>query len=150
MKPNKAPLIISSMSGLFFIVFDQILKFIGRMNPATAYYIWKPWIGWEYFPNTGVAFSIPFPYPILIITTPLILIWFVIQIKKRNTTLLFNIGLILIIAGAISNLIDRMLFNFTIDYIRIFTAIFNLADIAIVVGAVACFYANRETNKNKS
>lgn len=132
------------MSGLFFIVFDQILKFIARTNPTSTYYIWKPWLGWEYFPNTGVAFSIPFPYPLLIIATPLILIWFVIQIRKHQTTTLFNTGMIFIIAGAVSNLIDRMLFNFTIDYIRIFTSIFNLADVAIVAGAICCFFGNKK------
>lgn len=142
---KKAPLIISFLSGLFFIVLDQILKFIAHSNPNNAYYLWKPWIGWEYFQNTGVAFSIPFPYPILIVLTPLLLIWFVIQIKKQKTTTLFNTGMIFIIAGATSNLIDRVLFNFTIDYIRIFTSIFNLADVAIVAGAMCCFFGNKKS-----
>ena len=51
--------------------------------------------------------------------------------EARNTCLL---SLILIISGALSNFIDRILFGATIDYIRIFTGVINLADVMIVVG----------------
>lgn len=46
------------------------------------------------------------------------------------------LGASLLIAGALSNLIDRTVYGFTIDYIRMFTSIFNLADLSIVVGAI--------------
>lgn len=147
MKKAQAHLLISSLSGLFFIFLDQALKYLARANYADSYYLWRPWLGWEYFPNYGIAFSLPFPYPILIVATPLILLWFFLQIKKQKTTSLFNTGLIFVIAGAASNLIDRVLFNFTVDYFRVFTAIFNLADIAIVFGALTCFLADRRAGK---
>jgi len=38
--------------------------------------------------------------------------------------------------GALSNLIDRVLFSITIDYLRIFTSVINIADIMIVAGVV--------------
>lgn len=149
MKTKRALLYTSSLSGLFLILIDQLLKFFARSNPTTVYYLCKPWIGWEFFLNDGIAFGIPFPYPLLIIATPLLLIWFIIQIKKQKTTPLFNIGIILIVTGAVSNLIDRVLFNNTIDYFRFFTSIFNLADISIVAGAVCCLIVNQQASKNK-
>ncbi len=147
MKKNQAHLLISSLSGLFLIILDQTFKYLARAYYADSYYLWNPWLGWEYFPNYGIAFSLPFPYPILMVITPLIILWFFIQIKKQKNTPLFNTGLIFVIAGAFSNLIDRIIFNFTIDYIRIFTAVLNLADIIIVGGAVVCFLADRRARK---
>jgi len=50
---------------------------------------------------------------------------------SRNT---YHISLGLILFGALSNYIDRVLFGATIDYIRLFTAVINLADVMIVGG----------------
>ena len=56
-----------------------------------------------------------------------------IRNKKPSTTLCA--AYILILGGALSNFIDRLLFGITIDYFRILTSVFNVADIMIVVGA---------------
>ena len=65
--------------------------------------------------------------------------------KKR--TLLFSFGIYLIVAGAISNLIDRILFTITIDYFRIVTSIINLADVMIVVGAGMLIFVEMKKKK---
>ena len=47
------------------------------------------------------------------------------------------LGLSLIILGALSNLLDRLIFGYVIDYINIFIwPVFNLADAMIVVGII--------------
>jgi len=48
-------------------------------------------------------------------------------------------------AGALSNLIDRVVYGHTVDYILIFTGIINLADVLIVVGIVGYVYYSRKT-----
>lgn len=54
--------------------------------------------------------------------------------QKKNTQVLC---LLLIIAGAVSNLIDRFKFGYVIDFIDIkIWPIFNIADIMIVSGAL--------------
>jgi lipoprotein signal peptidase len=45
-------------------------------------------------------------------------------------------GIGLIVAGAISNFVDRVLWGATIDYLRVLTGVINLADCVIVVGVV--------------
>ena len=50
------------------------------------------------------------------------------------------VGYALIIAGAIGNLVDRLLFGYVIDYVLFYTAtwsfaVFNLADSFITIGA---------------
>ena len=145
---TKTHIITSVISSGFFLLLDQTLKFIARSNPDASYYLWKPWIGWEYFKNTGIAFGLPLPQPIVLLLTPIIIILIVgwwTQKKKPNN--LFYLGTILIIAGALSNFIDRILFSITIDYLRIFTSIFNIADMLIVVGAGFLFL--QEINKTK-
>jgi signal peptidase II len=54
---------------------------------------------------------------------------------------LINFGFIMIIAGAIGNIVDRFLYGHVVDYVLFHTetwsfAVFNLADSLITVGAV--------------
>lgn len=138
-----------SLSG-FFLLFDQILKYFARLNPDFTYYLWKPRLGWEYYTNTGIAFSLPFPNTILIIITPLIILGLIIfLLNKKTKTNLFCLGTYLILAGAISNLMDRLLFSATIDYLRLITSVINLADI-LVVGGAALLILNEYKNKKIS
>ncbi len=131
------------MSG-FFLLLDQILKYIARGNTEFSFYVWKKYLGWEYFENSGIAFSLPFPNWLIIILTPIILLglFYFVTKKKRpfgtssgRVQPIFYFGIFLIFAGAISNFIDRVLFGITIDYLRILTSVINLADVMIVVGA---------------
>ncbi len=122
------------MSG-FFLFLDQVLKYLARSNAEFSFYIWRNWLGWEYWGNSGIAFSIPFPNWLIIILTPIILFGLFYFVTRKKRQIIFYLGIFLIFAGAISNFIDRVLFGFTIDYICIFTGVINLADVMIVVGA---------------
>jgi len=125
------------LTGGFFFCLDQILKFIAHGKPSTAVYLVKPWLGWEYLANPGIAFSFPFPNAVLIIGTPLILIGLFVYIGKIGQRSIYQVfGASFIFFGAISNLIDRILFGITIDYFRVFTAVLNIADIMIVLGTL--------------
>ena len=127
------PLVISG----FFFVLDQMLKFLARTNPTDTYHLIDNVLGWEYFGNTGIAFSLPFPNTLLVVGTPIILLLFIAYVgKKRNVGSKMFFATCLIFFGAISNLIDRVLFELTVDYIRILTSVINIADIMIVLGTI--------------
>jgi len=120
--------------GVFCIFIDQILKHIARLFDDTTLYIIPQILGWEYYENPGIAFGIPAPHTIIIPLTIVIIgmgVWYVNK-KSRTSKELF--GITLIIAGALSNLIDRISYGVTIDYIRILTSIINVADICIILG----------------
>ncbi|MBT3817249.1 MAG: signal peptidase II [Candidatus Magasanikbacteria bacterium] len=137
------------ISGIFFIL-DQISKYIARTYPDATFYLVKPWIGWEYFKNDGIAFGIPIPQIFLLLVTPIILIFFIHSLKKRKKSIHCLYGMGAVVAGAISNFIDRLLFHTTIDYIRVGTSILNIADIMIVLGAgllIICELKNTKTKK---
>ncbi|HOE57893.1 MAG TPA: signal peptidase II, partial [Bacillota bacterium] len=56
----------------------------------------------------------------------------------HNKSISVTVCLSLILGGAIGNLIDRIRMGYVIDYLSftIFPPVFNLADSAIVVGAI--------------
>lgn len=97
-----------------------------------------------YVSNDGMAFGINFPGGIYIFTVvSFILTIFLIGYlwHERNGHILLRIGLALIIAGAIGNFIDRLLFKEVVDMFDFefwgwHFYIFNVADSAVTVGMI--------------
>lgn len=144
---NKIHLAIYIVISGFFLFTDQLFKYFAKANPNFSLYVWKSWIGWEYFANTGVAFSLPVPNWLVVIVTPMILgglVYWFIKSYYHIPHAKYHISLALVIAGAISNYIDRLFFGATIDYLRIFTGVINLADVMIVGGVGILVFASRE------
>lgn len=96
-----------------------------------------------YIENTGGAFGIGNDSNLMFIIVNIIIITIIAKfiISKKNelpTSML--LGLSLILAGGIGNLIDRVFRGFVIDYIDINPLIkypvFNIADVCVVVGCI--------------
>ena len=106
------------------ILLDQASKFLA------------PRLGFEVVFNRGVAFGL-FPGFIWLIVLPLVL-WLIVLLKKHPSfrhSLLETKYLILILAGGLSNLIDRFFFGVVRDWISLpLIPTFNLADLAISLG----------------
>lgn len=144
--------ILTTLSiGLFFIL-DQFLKWQSLHNWSEAHLLHK-FLGWQPFLNSGVAFGLPLPnifqiiFSIIIIT---IISYIFFNLPKQKTLFITHFSLLLIIIGAISNLIDRIIYQNTMDYLLILTGIINLADIMIVIGFILFFYNNFTYSKGSS
>ena len=65
-------------------------------------------------------------------------------LHKKKIPMVGRVGIILIISGAIGNLIDRVRLGFVVDYFDfrfIWEYVFNVADIYVVVGTILlCIY----------
>lgn len=134
-KSFKNHLFIYLLGGLLFFV-DRLLKFIAHNNQDTSYLLLDNF-GWEYFANSGVAFGLPLPGFITIIITPIIMLGLILfLLNKKLPSRYLELSIVFIIFGAISNFVDRMLYDITIDYIRIYTSVINLADVMIVGGVI--------------
>ncbi len=134
------------MCGFFILLIDQGLKLFAFANQSFKKYLIEPWLGWEYLGNHGIAFGLPIPNLLLIFITPFILLAIFILLGKmyeKDKQLPF--ALILILSGAISNYIDRVLFGITIDYIRVYNSVFNISDVSIVVGAIAFLLRDKKS-----
>ena len=94
--------------------------------------------------NPGAAFGIlPNQREFFLLIGVLLLIGFFIfypRLSKMKKLLKF--GIILGVSGSIGNLIDRIQTGYVIDFLdfKIWRAIFNIADVAIVCGMFIIFY----------
>lgn len=95
----------------------------------------------RYVENTGAAFSSFSDKTEILTVVTLIIILFclVLLLSNKLKPLFINICLLLVTAGGIGNVIDRILYGYVIDFIEplfINFAVFNFADCCITVGAI--------------
>ena len=94
-----------------------------------------------YVQNTGAAFSILSNNTMLlsIISVVFCIGVIVYSLVKKPDSYLLNATLALMFSGALGNAIDRIAYNFVVDFISIKWfdfPVFNIADMAIVIGAI--------------
>lgn len=96
-----------------------------------------------YVKNTGAAFSIFSNNTLLVIIISVIVIGFLLFYiyKNKGNNKLENVSYAFILGGAISNLIDRLVYGYVIDFLDFEilsydAPIFNLADTFIVIGVI--------------
>lgn len=123
------------------IAIDQIIKNVMvKALKSGPIAVIKNFFNLVYVENYGIAFGMFRNKTIFFIITQCIisvLIAFVIY-KFRDKSISVTICLSLILGGAIGNLIDRIRLGYVIDFMSftIFPPVFNIADSAIVVGAI--------------
>lgn len=129
---------------ILLIAIDQVIK-------HWAYVYLQPlgsipltsWFSLTYLENRGAAFGIMYGARwILTVVTLGILSYLLILFKKTPNTGLnryLRWAMVLIAAGGIGNVIDRIRQGFVIDYLHatfINFPVFNFADVLIVMGAI--------------
>lgn len=127
--------------GIIILITDQLIK-----NFILSRFEFNESIGWSFLNitlvrNTGTVFGLFKGNNLFFIIVGFItvLIITIVLFKSKEKILLFKLCLVLVLSGAISNLIDRLRFGYVIDYIDLSVwPVFNLADSAITV-AVALF-----------
>ena len=94
-----------------------------------------------YVENTGAAFSLlrDRTYILLLISTVLVIFMGYLWFKEiRNSDFFFlKLGVIMIIAGGIGNIIDRIRLGYVVDFLdfrMINFPVFNIADCYVTVG----------------
>ncbi len=147
---NKARWIILITNGLFLFT-DQILKW-QALHSWTETNLIFPYFGWKVFLNKGVAFGLPLSNNLtIIITLPMIgLIGYLLlkeMMKKDLASLKFLIAWSMVLAGATSNLLDRIIYSQVVDYFNIGTAVINISDMLIVGGLIIYLLNIKVSNK---
>jgi len=104
--------------------------------------------------NRGAAFGMLKNQARLFIFVSLFAVVLIMAVLKKNKyrkSSFYNISLSLILAGALGNLIDRLIRGHIIDFLdfRIWP-VFNLADSAITIGAILLGYAILIESNNKT
>ena len=136
---------------------DQVSKWLVRdaMDLGQSIPIISSLMSLTYIENRGAAFGIMAGGRVLFIALTFLLLAFLLWYRHQNKhqSLLLEISTGLIIAGALGNLIDRIVKGSVTDFIDFhFFPIFNVADIAVTCGVflIAVFIfkdENKSTNK---
>lgn len=98
--------------------------------------------------NPGIAFDIPLPLPIVtvvsVVIIGLLLRYAIGSWSKRPDR---TMAATLIVLGALGNLVDRVVNDFTTDYIILFArSAINLSDVLIFLGTILLLYYTESKN----
>lgn len=139
---------IETLVVVLLVALDQIVKYLVKTNiPLGGQMDFIPHIlGLTHIHNTGAAFSMlsgaRWFFVVLTIVFVVFALW--VLYAKKITHPMGRWTLVLIIAGALGNLIDRIIYGYVVDMFEVLFmqfAIFNVADIFVVVGGILfCIY----------
>ena len=110
------------LEGKNFTIIDGVLSFTSTHNTGAA---------WSMFDGQIALFVVG-----AIIFTVLM---FVFDYFQKENRFLYIMGFTLMLAGAIGNAIDRIIFGYVRDFIKldfITFPVFNVADMSLVIGAI--------------
>lgn len=135
--------------GVALILLDQVIKrwavMVLKDRPLPITLI-PGFLDFKYVENTGAAFGIlrgqTHVFIIMALLTIVIILLYLSLVEQEEP--MVRVALVLILAGAVGNLVDRIAFEHVIDYIHVFYKdwewpIFNLADTIINVGVGLIF-----------
>ncbi len=139
-------LIVQFLTAALIIALDQLTKYwaVTVLEPTGKIEIISGVFNLRFVENTGAAFSILQGKTIVLIIVPIVacvaIAYMLLTKKIKSKTGAW--GLSLILAGACGNLIDRVLYGAVVDmfdFCLINFPVFNVADIAVTVGAIFFF-----------
>lgn len=122
------------------IALDQLTKYLVRssMQPGDSIPVLGEWMRILYVRNTGTAFSMfeGNKWITVVFTSILIIACIVFVIREaRSGSRAVSVLLTFVIAGGVSNLIDRLTLGYVTDMISCGSfAVFNVADIGVTCG----------------
>ncbi len=132
------------------VLADQISKTVIRstMTLYESITVIPGFFHLTYITNDGMAFGINFPFGIYIfsaisIILTVILFWYLWTIREEN--IILRSGVAMILAGAIGNLIDRLLLGEVVDFLDFMIGdlhwyVFNFADSYVTIGMGIILY----------
>lgn len=140
----------------YFLVFtilfiaDQAAKysaFSGEFGSFLNYL--KPIFSKELYRNYNFAFSLELPTIVMSVIYLVLLGGLVLYFIRRNDkTTALKLAFILILAGALSNILDRLMLGYARDFIAVLWGnIFNLADVFILCGVLLLLCEHRGSAK---
>lgn len=130
---------------IIILIIDQITKLICELYKVNMVVI-KNIFSLTYVQNTGAAWSILENKLFFLIIISLIMLVFVYNLSfSFEENKLSNLSFGLLFGGIIGNLIDRVFYSYVRDFISVNIfgyefPIFNIADMAIVIGVVILLY----------
>ena len=126
---------------ILLIIIDQVTKTLAIELLTSDKTVIKGVLEFCYTKNSGIAFGMASDNKFIIIISNIIVLgliarFMIIQNKRINNTTMIILSAI--VSGGISNLLDRIVRGYVVDFIKIFPIfnfpIINIADILIFIG----------------
>ncbi len=134
---------------LFILFLSDITSkyFILNKLQNNGVYLFK-FIKLDFYKNYGIAFGININQNIIIALSLIIIIILITYLQKyfKKKLYIFSLSIGLISIGAISNLADRIINGYVIDFISIWLfPVFNLSDLYILIGVIGIIFLYKKT-----
>lgn len=145
---NRKLLALDGAVMLVLLFADQFTKYLAitRLKGNPAYVLIEGVLELQYVENRGIAFSLFQGRKILILTLGLLilglLIFFLFKLPEQKKFRIIHFLFAALLAGALGNIIDRVRFDYVVDFISfvlIQYPVFNVADCFIVVATIILF-----------
>lgn len=130
---------------LILVVIDQITKYIALTNlkPIGSMVFIDGFMDFTFVENRGAAFGILsgkiWFFVLVTFIIGIAIIYAFIKMPKTREYNYLRCSFVLVLAGAIGNVIDRMIRGYVVDFFE-FTffdwPVFNVADVYVVVGTI--------------
>ncbi len=143
---KRASLLVTDfMLFVILVIADQLTKHLAvvRLKNQAAYNLINGILEFNYLENRGAAFGVLqnqkyfFVFVALIFIGVIVFVLIKVPMQKKYYSL--NILLVMIAAGAVGNMIDRVRYDYVVDFIYLVCIqfpIFNVADIYVTTATV--------------
>ena len=138
-------MIIPLIAAVLLVAVDQITKYMAltQLKPIGSVTFIDGFMDFTFVENRGAAFGIFSGKTWLLLVISIIicavLVWAMTKMPKTKEYRKLRVTFVLILSGAVGNIIDRALRGYVVDFFE-FTFIkwpvFNMADIYVVVGTI--------------
>lgn len=130
---------------ILIVILDQVTKHLAiqHLKASSPYIILDNFFQFNYVENYGAAFGILEGRKVFFIIMTLAVVvgisYFLIK-NYHEVNVFLRIGISFLLGGAVGNFIDRVRFGYVVDFIsfrligKYDFPVFNIADIAIVIG----------------
>jgi len=132
------------------LLIDQITKYyaVSQLQGQVPIVLINNFLQFNYVENYGAAFGILQNKKLFFVIVTLVVLIGIVIYLKTNTKLhkLMRVSLVMIMAGALGNIIDRIRLGFVVDFIDVRFGnlydypVFNIADSAIVIATIFIAY----------
>lgn len=141
--------LISGVTAVFLVVLDHITKYIAltQLKPIGSKTVISGFFDFTYVENRGAAFGMlsgqRWFFVLLTIVVSAVIVYAFIKMPKNKEYVWLRTALILVLSGAVGNMIDRIIRGYVVDFLEITLIrwpVFNLADIYVVAGTALLLY----------
>ncbi len=142
-------LLIDGLVMLALIAIDQWTKYLAitKLMGQEPVVLINNVLELDYLENRGSAFGILQNQKVFILFVGIIFLavvmFILIKLPKDRKFIVAHVLLSMIVAGGIGNIIDRVRFDYVVDFISfvlIHFPVFNFADICVVVSVIGLFF----------